>query len=172
MRKLIISAVFLALMLAPAAAFAEIKIGVINFEGIVTSSEYGKSAKAQMQEKIKAAEASLKKDQEELEKMQQELSKQSMALTQEAQKDKIGTYREKAVAYEKKRRDSQEQLVKAENDIFKPVLELLVKVVQEYGQKNGYDMILNSKGSVVYTVPNYDLTKEILTEFDKAHKKK
>ncbi len=160
------------LMLLPNAAFAELKIGVINFEGIIAQSDYGKRAKEKMQAKVQQIDASMKKAQTELETYQKELSKQSMALSQEAQKGKIAEYREKVIAFEQKRRESQEQLQMAEREIFQPVIELLVKVTQDHARSNGYDLMLNAKSSVVFASESVDLTLVILDEFNKASKGK
>lgn len=160
------------LMLLPNAAFAELKVGVINFEGIIAQSDYGKRAKEKMQAKVQQIDASMKKAQTELETYQKELSKQSMALSQEAQKGKIAEYREKVIAFEQKRRESQEQLQMAEREIFQPVIELLVKVTQDHARNNGYDLMLNAKSSVVFASESVDLTLVILDEFNKASKGK
>jgi outer membrane protein len=166
MRKALFIICFL--LLLPSLAAAELKVGVINIEGIVTQSEYGKKARAQMEAKVKSIEASMKAAQSELEKYQQELSKQSMALSQEAQKAKAQEYREKVMAFEKKRYDAQEELSKAENDIFQPVLQLLIEVSQKYAQQNGIDLLMNAKNSVIFATPTLDLTKPILEAFNKA----
>jgi len=171
MRKIVLIA-FCLLMLLPSAAFAELKIGVINFEGIVTQSEYGKRARDKMEARVKSIEASLSQAQQEIEKFQQELSKQSMALSQEAQKDKIAQYREKVIAFEKKRQESQQEIQKAEREIFQPVIELLVKVSQDYARKNGYHLMLNAKSSVIYAGDGLDLTMPILEAFNAASKGK
>lgn len=160
------------LMLLPSAAFAELKVGVINFEGIITQSDYGKRARDKMQAKVKSIEASMKAAQQEVEKFQQELSKQSMALSQEAQKDKIEQYREKVIAFEKKRQESQQSIAAAERELFQPVIELLVKVTQDYAKKNGYDLMLNAKSSVLYAGEGLDLTMPILEAFNNASKGK
>lgn len=166
MRKLILAVCIFVLL--PSAAFAELKIGVINFEGIVTQSKYGQSARSKMQAKVKQIESSMQQSQKSLEDFQKEMSKQSMALSQEAQKAKIAEYRQKVMEFEQKRRQSQEQLSKAEQEIFQPVIQLLVKVTQDYARKNGYDLMLNAKNSVVYASEPLDLTMQILAEFDKA----
>lgn len=170
MRKLIIA--FCLLMLLPSAAYAELKIGVINFEGIVTQSDYGKRARQKMESKVKGIEASMQQAQQELEKFQQELGKQSMALSQEAQKEKIAQYRQKVIAFEEKRRQSQQEIQQAEREIFQPVIELLVKVTQDYARKNGYNLMLNAKSSVIFAGDGLDLTMPILEAFNKASKGK
>lgn len=166
MRTFILAA--LLLMLVPSAAFAEMKVGVINFEGIVAQSNYGQSAKKKMEAKVKQIESAMQATQKQLETFQKEMSKQSMALSQEAQKTKIAEYRQKVLEFEQKRRQSQEQLAQAEREIFKPVIELLVKVTQDHARKNGYDLMLNAKNSVIYANDPLDLTMVILDEFNKA----
>lgn len=170
MRQLIIALCLVFLL--PGAAYAEMKIGVINFEGIITQSEYGKRAREKMQAKVSSIDADMQKAQQDLEKFQQELSKQSMALSQEAQQSKIAEYREKVMVFENKRREAQEQLQQAERDLFQPVIELLVTVAQDYARKNGFDLMLNAKSSVVFASEPLDLTMVILDEFNKASKGK
>lgn len=159
-------------LLLPSAAFgADVKIGVVNFDHIITASELGKRNKDKFQAKVKGIEDSMKKEEAELQKLQEEISKKSMALSQEAQKGKIDEFRTKFAAFEQKRRVSQEELMKAEQDIFKPMLDTLLKVTQEYAKRNGYSLVLSAKQSVAYTDPSYDLTQIILDEFNKSGKK-
>jgi len=159
-------------LLLPSVAFgADVKIGVVNFDHILTSSEAGKRAKDKFQAKMKGIEDSMRKEQQEIEKLQEEISKQSMALKQEAQKGKMEEYRSKVMAFEQKRRTSQEELGKAEQDIFKPMLDTLLSVTQTYAKKNGYTLILSAKQSVAYADPSFDLTQPLLEEFNRAAKK-
>ncbi len=170
MRKALFILCFM--LLVPSIASAEMKIGVINLEGIITQSQYGQKAKAKMDAKVKSVEATVKAAQAELEKFQQDLSRQSMALSQEAQKTKVNEYREKVIAFEKQRRQAQQDLQKAENEIFQPVLKLLIEVSQKYSQDNGIDLLINAKNSVIFADTKLDLTKPILDAFNKAAKGK
>jgi outer membrane protein len=149
----------------------DLKIGVVNFDYIITNSEAGKRNKDKIQAKVKGIEDSLKKDETDLQKLQEEIQKKGMALSQEAQKGKIEELRAKAAAYETKRRNAQDELGKAEQDIFKPMLDTLLKVTQDYAKRNGITLVLSSKQSVAYTDPAFDLTRPIMDEFNKAGKK-
>lgn len=159
-------------LLLPTMAFgAEVKIGVVNFDHIITNSEIGKRNKDRIQAKVKGIEDSLKKEEAELQRLQDEISKKGMALSQEAQKGKIDELRTKAAAYEGKRRNAQEELGKAEQDIFKPMLDTLLKVTQDYAKRNGITLVLSSKQSVAYTDPSFDITSAVMDEFNRAAKK-
>lgn len=167
MRKIFFLTLVMGLLFCSNAIAKDIKIGVINFEGIITQSERGKKAKAKFQQKVKSIEASMTKMQKELEKMQQELTKQSMTLSNDAKAKKAENYRKKVMAFEKKRADSQKALGKAQSEIFEPMLAELVKIAQGFAKKNGYTLLLNAKNTVIYTDPSYDLTDKILKAFDK-----
>ncbi len=172
MRKIVVAAFIFGLLLSSSAFAADLKIGVVNFEAVMSQSEHGKKAREQMERKVKSMEDALSKDQKELEKFQEEISKQGMALSQEAQKGKFQEYREKAMAFEKKSRTMQQDLMKSEQDIFKPMLDTLVKVTQDYAKSKGFTMIISAKQTVVYADPAFDLTGAILQEFNKSYKGK
>ncbi len=167
MRKTILFTIVFCLAFATT-AFAELKVGVINVEQIISQSAKGKQAKTRIDQKMKGIEAKLQKMQSDLEQFQKDMQKQSMALSKDAQAKKIEEYRTKLAAYEQLRRQSQEDFTNAQKEIVEPVISLLVKTTQNYASKNGYDLILNAKTTVLFATKSLDLTDEILKAFNSA----
>ncbi len=167
MRKTILFTIVFCLAFATT-AFAELKVGVINVEQIIAQSAKGKQAKNRIDQKMKGIEAKLQKMQKDLEKFQKDMQKQSMALSKDAQAKKIEQYRSKLAAYEQLRRQSQEDFANAQKQIVEPVISLLVKTTQNYAKKNGYDLILNAKTTVLFATKQLDLTQSILKAFNSA----
>ncbi len=167
MRKTILFTIVLCLAFA-STAFAELKVGVINVEQIIATSTKGKQAKSRIEQKMTGIEANLKKMQTDLENFQKDMQKQSMALSKDAQAKKLEQYRQKLSAFEQARRKSQEEFSQAQKTIIEPVISLLVKTTQDYAKKNGYDLVLNAKTTVLYATKALDLTDEILKAFNAA----
>lgn len=167
MRKTILFTIIFCLAFATT-AFAELKVGVINVEQIISTSTKGKQAKARIDQKMKGIEAKLQKMQKDLEQFQKDLQKQSMALSKDAQAKKIEQYRSKVAAYEQLRRQSQDEFSQAQKTIVEPVISLLIKTTQEYASKNGYDLVLNAKTTVLFATKKLDLTQDILKAFNAA----
>lgn len=167
MRKTILFTIVFCLAFATT-AFAEMKVGVINVEQIIATSTKGKQAKARIDQKMKGIEAKMQKMQSDLERFQADMQKQSMALSKDAQAKKLQEYRSKLMAFEQLRKQSQEDFSNAQKQIVEPVVSLLVKTTQQYAKKNGYDLILNAKTTVLFATKKMDLTSEILKAFNAA----
>ena len=51
-----------------------------------------------------------------------------------------------------------------------PILKMLQTVVNTYGEKNGYSVILDSKVAVLYAAPSIDLSDVVKEELNKRMK--
>jgi outer membrane protein len=67
-----------------------------------------------------------------------------------------------------------QQKMKVEEDkASKPVVELIVKTIEEFGKKNNYSIIMDMRGAgVMYNAPAANLTDSILVEVNKAGRAK
>jgi len=161
------------LFLATPAWSADMKIGIVDLENVIAKCEPGQKAKASLQKQFQDMKSDLEKMKTDLQKLREEYEKQSVALSQEAkmgkQKEFAAKLQESQTAYT----NYQQKLKEEENKLLKPIFDLMVTVMTEYGKKNSYTLILDTKnGGVVYSSDSIDLNDEILEEFNKAWKKK
>jgi outer membrane protein len=149
------------------------KIGTVNFEKIFNSSAGGKTVKNQINEEGRGMNAQLEKIQNEIKKLQDLLGNDSSAglLDDSAKENKRWELERKIdeVKALKKRFDRkiQELQVRLINGVRKDVLD----IITDYGQKEGYLMIIEDI-NVVYTPKTLDITDKIIQLYDVQYSKK
>ena len=165
-RIIILLLVGLGLAAAPAMS-TEIKLGYIDLQKALNLSTAGKQAKEKIKAKVESYDADVQQRQEELQKLKQDLEKQAMLLSEEARNAKEREYQQKVKEYQRFTKDIQEELQQVDADLTRQILEDILKVVQDYGKKNGYTMILEkTESSLVYADDSVDLTDEVIQTFD------
>jgi outer membrane protein len=148
---------------------AEIKIGVINMQQILSESEAGKKAEESLAGKMDELRAKFKKDEDKLIALQQEIEKKSSAWSDEMKQ-------EKGIEFQKMRRDLQVEQEDANLELKKfreekvgPILKELQAVVKKYAGKNGYTIIL-PHNVVLYSGTGVEITDNIIKELNSAMK--
>jgi len=149
------------------------KIGTVNFEKIFNSSAGGKAVKNQINEAGRGMNADLEKIQNEIKGLQDLLNKDDSArvMDETAKENKRWELERKIeeVKALKKRFDRkiQELQVRLINSVRKDVL----GIISEYGQKEGYLMIIEDINAV-YTPKTLDITDKIIQLYDVQYSKK
>ena len=164
----------LVLLLATAAWAAEpIKVGIVDMEKIVRTSEPGQAALNKLKDQFKDLKENLDKQKAEIDKMREDMEKQSLVLSQEAKMDKQTQFKRKVRDFQDNVGNYQRKMKIEEDKLSKPVLELIVQVVQEYGKKNGYGLLMDGRGAgVVYVSEAVNVTDLVLVEVNKAARAK
>lgn len=176
-RKVIITTVALVfcwLINHPAFA-ADAKIGIVNFQKIVETSEAGKAAKAEIGGEMQRMENDLKRKADEIGALQKQLESDSGVMSKEAHEEKKWDLDRKindANSYQKKYRS---QIQELEAKIMNQIRKDLFSVIQEIGQKEGYTLIIEHIG-VAYNQPGSDITDQIVklynAQYSRQGKKK
>jgi outer membrane protein len=165
-------AAVLTLALAPAAFGADgAKIGSVDIQKVLVLSDAGKEAKEQLAAKGNKYEAEKNTREGELRKLKGELEKQSVVLSEDSRKAKEQLFMQKRKELDRFLKDAQEDLQAKNDELTGKLVEEIVKLIQDYGKKNGFTFILIKNESMVYIDQKVDLTEEILKEFNSAGKK-
>jgi len=156
--------------LAIPAFAADAKLGTVDMQKILLLSDAGKDAKEQLAIKAAKYEAEKNVKEDELKKLKGELEKQSVLLSETARVTKEKDYQQKLKEYQRFLKDAQDDL-QAKNDEFtNRIVEEIIKIVQDYGKKNGYTYIFVKNEGMLYMDDKVDLTDELLKEFNSARK--
>lgn len=139
----------------------DISVAVLNMQQVVLGSEAGIAGRKIMEKKARELRASFKADGEALAALQKEIQKKSSVWSAEKK-------REKAIEFQKKRRDLQVKQADAKLEMkglqdkeLAPILKELKSVVAEVARKKGYTLIL-PKSSVVYAADSIDISAEVI----------
>ena len=170
--KRIVFAFSLSLALATAAFGADgVKIGSVDIQKVLVLSEAGKEAKEQLAGKGNKYEAEKNAREEELRKLKGELEKQSVVLADDVRKAKEQLFMQKRKDLDRFLKDAQEDLQAKNDELTNRLVEEIVKLIQDYGKKNGYSVIFVKNESMVFVDENVDLTDGILKAFNSSRKK-
>lgn len=166
--------VAMAIMLcAPAAMAQETKIAYIDAQRLILESTPGKEAAGQMEKLQKDKQAQLEKIEANIKRISEQLAAKSPAMSEKAKTDLEDQYQREMRDRERFLKDAQEELRKKEATLIKPIREDLDKIIDEYGRKNGIDLILDIKApGIIYASDRIDVTKPILDIYNKVAQEK
>lgn len=173
--KQVLAVVFFSLsLLIASTSFAAdgAKLGFVDVQKILILSDAGKEAKDQLALKANKYEAEKNAKEEELKKLKGELEKQSVLLSESARSSKEKDYQQKLKEYQRFLKDAQDDLQTKNDELTNKIVEEIVKVIQDFGRKNGYSFIfVKNENLTIYADEKADLTDELLKLFNATRKK-
>ncbi|KMY66449.1 hypothetical protein AAU61_14805 [Desulfocarbo indianensis] len=171
--KKTISVIFLACLLTaafllPALAQAQGKIGVVDIEEAINSTKAGKRAQAELKRKFDKYEQELKGTRAEIEKLQKEMENSAMLLKPEAKLAKQRDLERLVRQFQERNRDASQDMNVAQREAFKPILQKMKVIVEDFGKKGGYALITETR-AVLYAPNSADITQQVIAAYDKAN---
>jgi outer membrane protein len=170
--KRIVGLVLVCFLCTVSSAFsADSKIGFVDLQKALNFSIAGKTAKETISQKVKDYEGSIEGKKAELKKLKDELEKQAVLLSEQARAEKERDYQQKLKDFQRFTKDIQEELQRSDADYTRQILEKVLKVIGDMGEKQGYTVILEkSESSLLYADEKIDLTEAVIKAFDEQYK--
>ena len=154
-------------------ATAAEKIGFINMKQILILSDAGKEAGVEFKKVFQKTRDQIQTREKKLKKLKEDLEKQRPVLTESAMKEKELEHQKKFRDYKRFVEDSNAEMQRMDKELSQKLIPEILKVVSAIGKKEGYTMILDvSAGGMAYHSSAKDITKNVITEFDKTYKSK
>ena len=152
-------------------AAPEMRIGFVDIQRALASSEAGKDAQKKYEAEVKKLQAKLDDKKNEFEKLRQAYQKQKESLNEKAREDKEEELMNREKELKRTLQDSQESLRRKNSQLVGELVGKLRKVVDEYGKAQNYTFILEKGGqAVLFADSSIDVTDEIVTRFDRPAK--
>ena len=152
-------------------AAAEVKIGLVNIQRVITSIGEGKSVMKTLEKSFKSKQKEIKAEEEAIKKLQQDYQKQSSLLSDKAKAKKEDEIRQKIGSLQRKTMDYQKNIQNQEKELKKPILEKLKPVIDEVSKSKSVAMTFEvSSSPVVYAQKQIDITEDVIKAYDKKHK--
>jgi outer membrane protein len=168
MTKLFLCLIFLAGISARGAAADDTKIGYVDMQKAIQSTEAGKKAKKDLEKEFNAKKEELQTKEKDLKKMTEDFEKKSSVLSDEVKAKKQQEIQEEMLKYRDYVGKSQAAIQERERNLTAPILERLRGIIGDIGSKEHYTVILEkAENSVLWAPKNIDLTDRIVAEFDK-----
>ncbi len=167
--------VLLGLPMLPLLAWAQIpaagagKIGVVSIQAAIGNTAEGKKAAADLQKKIEPRQRDLQQQQQEIQGLQDQLQKQAATLSDEEQRRLARELEEKQKRFKRNQEDYQADAQADQQEIVQRLGQKMYRLINEYGQQNGFALIMESYPQLpVYFAPT-DLTEEMIRRYDAAY---
>jgi outer membrane protein len=162
-------AIVCAVMIVSAGAFAaEAKFAVVDLQKVLELSDAGINAQKEMASKIDSAGTDVEKEGESLMRMKEELENEAALLSAEAYADKVRAYENEYLEFQRKYEDYEYELYLMESELINTVMDDVVELIGELGQKEGYTVVLESRVSgVLYADDSIDITDEVIEALNK-----
>jgi outer membrane protein len=153
-----------------ATAFAkDLKVGVVDVEYVIHNSKKGKAAKSRLKKLFEDKQKELDGKQKALLDLKKEIEGQSDMASPEKRKAKVLEYQQGLLSLQELYLKNQQELAKKEVDLMKPILKSMEEILTKMAADGAYDMIMNrSEQGVLFTKPEFDLTKTLLEKLDGA----
>lgn len=166
MKKIVLMAA-VSTLLASAAHAADMKIGFVDMQKAVQSTDSGKKAKKDLEGEFEKKKKELQAKEGDLKKMGEDLEKKKSVLSEEALAKKQVEFQEEMMKYREVVGKSQMDLQKKERDLTQPILDKMRRVIEKVAKDKGYNMVLENNAMVLFASKDNDLTEEVIKAFEK-----
>ena len=139
----------------------DLKIGFVDLQRVIDSSEEGKRAQEQIKQKAGELEIQARQMQEEMQTLRTSYENQFEVLTLEARSQKRDEISRLERDYARFVQDSQNELRLIEQRALKQLLENVGRLVVEYGKQNNFTVILEAS-NILYGISQIEITEDII----------
>ena len=146
------------------------KIGIVDIQRIMGTSEQGKAAKAQIKEQSDKMTQTLKQKGAEIEELKKQLERESMVMSKEKREEKEREFRIKLNDLKSLEKRYRGQLQGIEKQLLGEMRKAVYALVEEIGKKEGYLLIINNY-DVMYSPGSIDITDQLIKELNARYKK-
>jgi len=172
MRRFMLVGIMALCLAAGTASAADVKIGYVDMQRALNSSEAGKEAKEQLAARLKKYQDEINAKQDELKKLKDELEKQGMLLSETARANKEKDYQQKLKEFQRFTKDAQDELQGKDEEFTRKIIEELEKVIKEFASTNGYTFVFAKNDSLLlYVDTKADVTDDVLKILNAVKKK-
>ncbi len=152
------------------AAAQDGKIGFVDLQRALNESESGKKAKEEFKVEMEKLQKELKKRRDEIEALRERIEKKALVLKEEERRKLEKDYQRQMRDFERAYKDSQAELQAKDTELTGSILRDLQQVIQQYGEREGYLLILEASNNVVlYGAKSVDLTDKIIEEYNRQY---
>ena len=155
------------LLWGTAAQDEPIKIGIVDIDQAISSTEEGKAAREEFARKQREAEAELQPMIERYKELEDEIKAKKFVLSDEALFQKQLDLAEMRNRFQNKMKEVEDQLKVDQKRLEGPLTAKLVDIIEEIGKTKGFTMILRrGTPGVLYTREALDITDLVIEKYN------
>jgi len=160
-------ALALALFLFSGVASAQTKVGVIDVQRAVASTEDGLRAQATLKKLFDSRQQELNKKQTDLQKQREDIDKQAKVLPKDALTKRVDEWQKQMMDLQAIFLEYNKELEKKQKELTDPVVEKVMAIVKRLAARDGYDVVVD-RGAVAYVRSDLDLTDQCIQMYNSA----
>ncbi len=154
------------LLVVPAWAQEQIKIGFVDLQKAISLSKEGRKARAKLEARLKDVEANLLKEQKKMEKLKAEMEKKRLLLNTEQKKNLERELQRRHRDYKRVMADANEEMRLREREARDGFLQGIEKAMAEVGKKEKFTLIV-TRDQLLYVDQSIDITKKVVDLYDR-----
>jgi len=148
------------------------KIGVVDMEQAILSTDEGKAVRDELEAKIRDADGQLRPKVQRLQEMQKELEEMQHVLSKDALERRQFDFIEARNQLENDSRGMEQQVKLDRARLLKPLQDKFVSIVEQVGRDNDFSMImLRTAPGIVYSREALDVTDLVVEKFNQSKSK-
>lgn len=143
------------------------KIGVVDFQKILSTSDAGKSAQSEINKQGKKMEAGLKEKGDEIEEIKKKLERESLVMSKESRSEREREIRIKINDFKALKKRFANDFKLLEKKLVNQIQKDIFKIVEEIGKKEGYLLVIEKReGGVLYFPNTIDITDKLIHQYN------
>ncbi len=163
---------FILLMLLLSFSVAEIKIGYVDSNEIMSNFEEVRQVQVDLEKEQRRLESEFNSLVAQLDSLQQDYERQRLLMSETRRQEKeneIINMKKSAEEFQLKKFGPEGEIYRKQNELLKPVLKKIDDAIQKVGNEQGYDFILDTmSGALLYALDSHNLTEDVMDELSKA----
>ena len=162
MFKRVITSILFFLLIVSNNAFADTKIGVVKLDILFKEIPIYKESQNNLKKEFKRKADELKKIETSWNKLNDDYLKNERVMSKNDRKAKIAEINETEKKFRNKQQELQKALQSKQNSELQRIRVIVEKAINDYADKNDYDLILRADGTTLYAKKYVDITQDII----------
>jgi outer membrane protein len=150
----------LSLLVLSAPAWADLKIGFVNYQRLMQESPQGKAVQQALQSEFATKQRELSSEQQALKSKQAELDRDGATMSVDQRSAAEQSLRDGERELTEKQNEYQDDMNARQNQELSKLQQMLVEAVQQYAQAQRFDLVLAE--GVIFANPAIDITQPVL----------
>ena len=143
--------------------FAETKIGVVKLDVLFKEIPIYKESQNNLKKEFKPKADELKKIETTWNNLNDDYLKNERTLSKKDRKQKIQEINDTEQKFRSKQQELQKELQAKQNSELQRIRIIVEKAINEYAEKNNYDLILRADGTTLFAKKYVDITQDIIS---------
>jgi len=152
--------------------FAEIKIGYIDSNEIMSSFEEVRQVQVDLEKEQRRLENEMNDLMTRLDSLNQDYDRQRLLMSETRRQEKeteLRKLKENIQKFQMEKFGPEGEIYRKQNLLLKPVLTKIQAAIDKVGSALNYDMILDAQtAAIVYSLESHNLTEDVLEELSKS----